>query len=116
MKKHKDYITHIKNTEDNVYLRSVHFPVNMRLFHTSPEYQQIVLSQCNYIRMLCLTKMDGYKKPHGMSSANAGLSFDIIGITRYRNTSREWCKIMINPVITEYFGEQVKTLSLTAGL
>jgi peptide deformylase len=111
MRKHSDYITHLKNEEDVVYLKSKHFPVNMRLFETSPEYKAIILQQCDYIRRLCLDTKEGYKKPHGMSSANAGLAFNIIGITRNRNKHDEYCEIMINPVITRYFGDVVNTLS-----
>lgn len=109
--KHEDYITHIKNKEDEVYLRQEHFPVNMRLFATSPEYKAIILQQCDYIRSLCLDTKDGYKKPHGMSSANAGLAFNIIGITRNRNQADEFCQIMINPVIDELQGYPVETKS-----
>jgi peptide deformylase len=109
--KHSDYITHINNDEDIVYLRSLHFPVNMRLFSTSPEYKEIILQQCNYIRKLCLQTVEGYKKPHGMSSANAGLSFDIIGITRNRNQADEYCEIMINPLIVNVGGNEVETQS-----
>ncbi len=74
MKKHEDYVTHINNKEDEVYLKTKHFPVNMRLFKTSPTYRDIILQQCNYIRERCLDTIEGYKKPHGMSSANLGLA------------------------------------------
>lgn len=111
MKKHEDYITHIKNEEDLVYLKTKHFPVNMRLFHTSPEYKAIILQQCNYIRQNCLETKEGYKKPHGMSSANCGLAFNIIGITKFRNQPLEFCQIMINPIITKFIGNKVNTLS-----
>jgi peptide deformylase len=107
MEKHSDFITHINNKEDIIYLKNKHFPVNMRLFKTSKEYKDIILSQCKYIEKLCLNEKEGYKKPHGMSSANAGLSFNIIGITCNRNTKNEYCKIMINPIINEYFGDQI---------
>lgn len=107
--KHSDYITHIDNKEDYVYLKSIHFPVNMRLFHTSSEYKKIILQQCEYIRNLCLNEKEGYKKPHGMSSANAGLAFNIIGITKNRNKKEEYCQIMINPVITFSSNSLVKT-------
>ena len=110
-KKCTDYITHINNQEDKIYLKSRHFPVNMRLFKTSPEYKEIILAQCAYIRKLALTKNDGYKKPHGMSSANLGLSFNIIGIVKERNTSREYCDIMINPEIKKRYGDKVDALS-----
>lgn len=111
MLNHEDYITHINNDEDIVYLRTKHFPVNMRLFHSSPEYKAIILQQCEYIRSLCLDTKEGYKKPHGMSSANAGLSFNIIGVTMNRGTSEEYCKIFINPIIEEYKGKVVESLS-----
>lgn len=108
---HNDCITHINNPEDNVYLKTKHFPVNLRLFNTSSEYKAIILHQCEYIRNLCLTKKEGYKKPHGMSSANAGLAFNIIGIVRNRNAKNEYCQIMINPDIIQYSEENITTSS-----
>lgn len=111
MKKHSDYITHISNKEDIPYLKGKHFPVNMRLFRTSVEYKIIILHMCNYIRKLCLEEKEGYKKPHGMSSANAGLAFNIIGIARERGTPRAYCQIMINPTIQEYYGDIEETAS-----
>jgi peptide deformylase len=97
--KHSDHITHIRNKEDEVYLRTKHFPVNMRLFNTSKQYREIILAQCEYIRSLCLTKMEGYKLPHGMSSANAGLAFNIIAFAVNRGRSSSYAEVMINPEI-----------------
>lgn len=111
MKKHSDYITHINNSEDIQYLKQKHFDVNMRLFNSSPEYKAIILQQCEYLRMLVLTKMEGYKLPHGMSSANAGLSFNIIAIAQNRGKSNATAKIMINPRIDGYIGDEVITQS-----
>lgn len=104
MKKHSDYITHISNEEDTPYLRSKLLDVNMRLFETSPEYKAIILQQCEYLKMLVLTQMEGYKKPHGMSSANAGLAFNIITIARNRGKKDEYAEVMINPKITRHYG------------
>ena len=109
--KHSDYVTHINNEEDVVYLKTKHFPVNMRLFKTSEQYKNIVLQQCEYIRELCLDVKKGYKKPHGMSSANLGLAHNIIGVTRNRLQGNEYCKILINPRIVEYVGGLVETTS-----
>ena len=109
--KHSDYITHINNEEDFVYLKTKHFPVNMRLFKTSEFYNQIILDQCDYIRRRCLETIKGYKKPHGMSSANLGLAHNIIGVTRNRLQGNEYCKILINPRIVEYMGDLVETTS-----
>lgn len=111
MKKHEDYVTHINNEEDLVYLKTKHFPVNMRLFKTSPEYKNIILQQCNYIRERCLDTIEGYKKPHGMSSANLGLAHNIIGITKNRNKDNEYCQIMINPVILDVDNNFIESLS-----
>ncbi len=109
MKKHSDYITHIKNEEDKVYLRSKLLPVNIRLFNTSPEYKAIILQQCDYLKMLVLTKMEGYKKPHGMSSANAGLAFNIIAICMNRGQKDEQAVVMINPRIVDLGKDLVET-------
>lgn len=106
-----DYLTHIKNDEDCVYLQSTLFPVNIRLFKSSPTYKKIILDQCNYIRTLALTTMEGYKKPHGMSAANAGLSFNIIGVVKNRNKLNEYCDIMINPKIIDRSIETVDAIS-----
>lgn len=103
-----DYITHIKNPEDVLYLRTKLLNVNMRLFKTSGEYKKLILQACNYIKFLALTEMKGYKKPHGMSAANAGISWNIIGIVVNRGKSGERCDIMINPEITEYFGDVIE--------
>ena len=111
MKKHSDYITHINNEEDKIYLKSKHFPVNMRLFNTSPEYKTIILQQCEYIKMLCSEEKEGYKKPHGMSSANAGPAFNIIGFMVNRDSPTRYCQIMINPVITKFWGPKIKVKS-----
>ena len=83
----------------------------MRLFHSSPKYKAIILQQCDYLETLVLTQMDGYKKPHGMSSANAGLSFNIITICENRGKFNERAKIMINPIVTKLFGEKERSLS-----
>jgi peptide deformylase len=66
---------------------------------------------CSYIRELCLDVKEGYKKPHGMSSANAGLAFNIIGITRNRNSKQEYCEIMINPEILDCSKDMVESMS-----
>lgn len=108
---HSDYITHINNEEDVIYLRSKLLPVNMRLFYTSPQYKAIVLQCCEYIKFLCLSKMDGYKKPHGMSGANAAIPFNIIAYCVNRGTQNEFINIMINPIITQKYGNTIQSLS-----
>jgi peptide deformylase len=107
----EDYLTHIDNSEDVQYLKGKAFPVNMRLFRTSPEYKAIVLQCCEYIKKLALTKMDGYKKPHGMSGANLAIPFNIIAFVANRGTEYETAEIMINPTVESYSEKKVKTRS-----
>jgi peptide deformylase len=96
-----DFITFIGNEEDLPYLKTSLLDVNMRLFNNkkNPTYRRIVQSCCTYLANVALKSLDGYKKPHGMSGANIGIPFNIIGIVRERGTSHEYCEIMINPHI-----------------
>lgn len=107
----EDHITHINNEEDIPYLRSKLLDVNIRLFKSSKHYRSLVIDACNYIKWLCSETMEGYKKPHGMSGANAGVPWNIIAITRNRGKDDEWYQIMINPRIIKYDGEIISTES-----
>mgnify|MGYP001591070886 CR=1 FL=1 len=100
MSEHDDNITFIENAEDKPYLKTPLFNVCMRLFHASRHYRKVVLTACDHISYLCLAGLEGYKLPHGMSGANAGIPWNIIGIARNRGQPDAWCEIMINPVIT----------------
>jgi peptide deformylase len=104
-----DYLTHVDNKEDTVFLKSVLFDVNIRLFNSNPIYRAVVAASCNLIRFAALNKMDGYKLPHGMSGANVGVPFNIIGIVKNRGTKNAYCQIMINPKIKQYLGELIET-------
>lgn len=106
-----DYLTHIDNVEDISYLRAGMYDVNMRLFGSSRTYRQIVQGCCHYLRKLALTEMAGYKLPHGMSGANIGIPFNIIGVVKNRGRYDADCRIMINPKIINYSQETVETLS-----
>lgn len=99
---HSDYVTHMDNVEDQDILTRKLFDVNMRLFNTSYKYRKIILEICDYIKWNCYTEKEGYKKPHGFSGANAGISFNIIAYNANHNTV-----VMINPVITKYYGDTI---------
>jgi peptide deformylase len=101
--KAENYFTHIDT--DPIYLRTKLLDVNMRLFKTSPDYQQIVLDCCAYIKCMALMKMDDYKSPHGMSGANLAIPFNIIAVVRKRGTSKSYAEIMINPTILHAEGK-----------
>lgn len=109
----ENFLTYIENEEDINYLKSTLFDVNMRLFNDKKNiiYRSLVQNACAYIKFCSLQTMEGYKKPHGMSGANVAIPWNIIGVVRNRNTSKEFCQIMINPFILETKGEAVESLS-----
>lgn len=104
----ENYLTYIDNPEDVMFLRTKLLDVNMRLFNSNQEYKDIVLHCCELIRKCALTKMEGYKLPHGMSGANVGIPFNIIGIVQNRGESNVRCEIFINPKIVESFTPLIK--------
>lgn len=99
--KHSDFITHIDNKEDAPYLKNKLPDVNMRLFNTSQFYRKLVLEACKYLEWLVLTQMEGYKLPHGMSGANAGIPWNIIAVARDRGEKTAFPWILINPKVIE---------------
>jgi len=111
MNPHKANITHIDNPEDSRYLREPLYHVNMRLFRTSEGYRKVVDAACAHIRWLCLANLGGYKLAHGMSGANAGIPWNIIGVARERGTPRAWCEIMMNPRIVQASAEMIESQS-----
>lgn len=96
----ENYLTYIDNAEDLPFLKTKLFDVNMRLFKSSSEYKEVILTCCKHIEFLARTTFEGYKKPHGMSGANAGIPFNIISIVRNRGKINEYLETMINPKIT----------------
>ena len=108
---HSSHITHIDNKEDIPYLRNKLFDVNIRLFNSSTEYRGLINRACDHIGWLCMTKMQGYKLPHGMSAANAGIPWNIIAFALNRDTKNAYSFIMMNPKILKREGAIVDTES-----
>lgn len=103
---HKDYVTHINNIEDKDILTRRLFAVNMRLFGTSPQYKQMVLLICEYIKVMVSTTKEGYAAPKGFSGANGGIPFNIIAYM-----TKQGPQVMINPRITRTDGDMIITMS-----
>jgi len=106
-----DYLTHISRPEDLPFLKSKLFDVNIRLLKSSLRYRSSIASLCSYIDGLARTTFEGYKKPHGMSGANAGIPFNIISIVQNRGEVNESVLCMINPKILSTNGRQMITKS-----
>lgn len=107
----KDYLTHIDNADDVRYLRFKLFDVNMRIFHNHFWYRKMVQECCAILGDLAVAEYSDYKKPHGMSGANAGIPFNIIAIVTKRGQKDEGVNILINPKIINYDGKEIETFS-----
>jgi len=106
--KAENVITHINNVEDQIYLKTKAFPVNMRLYHSSSDYRDLIDQCVTLIRKYAVAEYSDYKKPHGMSGANLAIPFNIIGVVVNRgDQKRESVLTMINPVILEAKGEHI---------
>lgn len=110
-KKQEEYTTNIANNDDIPYLKTKLLDVNMRLFHSCLQYKALVLKACEHIEECALHKADNYSHPYGFSGANAGIPWNIIAIVLNRGKSWASATVMINPVITQYTGEEVEATS-----
>jgi peptide deformylase len=106
-----DWLTHIDNKEDQPYLRSKLLDVNMRLYNRNIHYRKLVLQACNLLKHHAMTKLDGYKLPHGTSGANLGIPWNIVVFVRERGTARAWPVVMINPRITAMSNDMIESES-----
>lgn len=64
---------------DDILHRPV-FDVNMRIFRAFGGYHTIVLSAITYMSSVVMKSFDNYSKVQGISGANVGIPFNIIGI------------------------------------
>jgi peptide deformylase len=107
----EDWMTHISNLEDAVYLRTKLPDVNIRLFNANPKYREIIAKCCEHVRFASLVKMDGYSLPYGTSGANVGIPFNIISVVVNRGESCSGGWVMMNPTIVRRWGGQFETFS-----
>jgi peptide deformylase len=82
------------------------FPVNMRLYKTSDRFRKLVLDVVDYMEVIFRSEVEGYTQPRGISGANLGVPWNIVGVRRDpRNL------YMLNPVVVGHSEESVQTLS-----
>ena len=88
------------------------FPVNMRLFHSSPHYHRHILDILGYMAWHLGQKWEDYISnvdggTFGISCANLGMAYNIIGFRREGASPA----FMINPVIIESSMRMTRTMS-----
>lgn len=70
----------IDTPKDREVLHRPLFNVNMRLFKSSNEYHDLILSVVTYMDKILSSEFKDYRQPRGISGANLGVPFNIIGI------------------------------------
>lgn len=73
-------MTWVEREADKIYLRKPLFPVSMRLYKTSPGYKKVIQECCKHLKEVALMEFSDYSKPRGISGANVGIPFNIIGV------------------------------------
>lgn len=84
---------------DSSTLRRKLFPVNVRLLKSSPEYKMIIASVIQYMRRLLNVEFSDYPRIKGISGANVGIPFNVIGVREIKGERGP--VFMINPKITK---------------
>jgi peptide deformylase len=103
-----DYIVQENMAEefDKSILHVPLFPVNMRLFASSEPFRQLIFKVAEYMDWKLKQKPTDYTQPRGISGANLGIPWNIIGI-RHDDEN----VIYLNPKIYDCSPERVKTKS-----
>jgi len=93
-----------KNEFDISVLKNPVFPVNMRLYRTSPFYRQIIMDCIQYMESHLNMTFEDYHNQRGISGAELGLPWNIIA---YKHGQKK--KFCLNPKIIRRSDEGVET-------
>ena len=75
----KNFIIQNVEDEDDILHRRL-FDVNMRLFSVNKKYRRLILSIVKYMKKVAKKKFKDYTAAKGISGANVGIPFNIIGV------------------------------------
>jgi peptide deformylase len=101
----KDYMVQIKERQNGTLTRKLH-DVNIRLYNNNKEYCKIIKSIINLMSQILFMDFKDYPPLKGISGANIGIPFNIIGIKINSAT-----KHMLNPKIIKRAGKDIKLTS-----
>ncbi len=92
----KDYMVQ-HNEADNSILHTKLLNVNMRLFNSNKEYRQLILSITAYMKTCAKIDFSDYTSVKGISGANIGIPFNIIGVYEEGYRGEEGWNFFLNP-------------------
>jgi len=93
--------------DDNDILHRKLFDVNIRLFNDNKKYRKLILSIVSYMKKVAKKRFKDYTPAKGISGANVGIPFNIIGVL---NKNNKWY-FFLNPEIINRSAKEEATLS-----
>lgn len=104
-KKIKNYVVQEKDDKEFCTDNGSNFTrnVNIRLFKSSVYYKQIIFDCIHYLESVLKMEFEDYKNQKGLSCAELGIPFNIIGLK-----DKKSIKIYINPKIKNKSNEFVE--------
>jgi len=96
--------------DDNDILHRKLFDVNIRLFNINKKYRKLILNTVSYMKKIAKKKFEDYSPAKGISGANVGIPFNIIGVLDKNIYKDKWV-FFLNPEIVSRSGvkETVKS-------
>jgi len=79
--------------DDNDILHRKLFDVNIRLFNANKKHHKLILDTIKYIEKIAKKKFEDYSLAKGISGANVGIPFNVIGVL---NKDSKW-DFFLNP-------------------
>jgi len=89
----EEFIIQNKEEDDSI-LHNKLLDVNMKLFNNNKKYRRLVLKIIDYMKKVAKMKFENYSSAKGISGANVGVPFNIIGV---KNKNNKW-DFFINPI------------------
>jgi peptide deformylase len=89
----KNFIIQDKEDDDDMLHHKL-FDVNIRLFNTNKKYRKLILKIVSYMKRVAKKKFKDYSAAKGISGANVGIPFNIIGV---KGEDKKW-DFFLNPI------------------
>ena len=88
----KNFIVQNSESNNDILHRKL-FDINIRLFNINKKYRKLILNTVSYIEKVAKKRFKDYTKAKGISGANVGIPFNIIGVL---NKNNKW-DFFLNP-------------------
>lgn len=93
----KNFIIQDKEDDNDILHRKL-FDVNMKLFNMNKGYHKLILNIVSYMKKVAKKRFEDYSPAKGISGANVGIPFNIIGVLDKNIVKDKWV-FFLNPEI-----------------